>query len=868
MKKNFKRLVSKTNYFIILFNRIDILLIFILSFLPILWFNGNNYISTADYSFWLSATKLFNNSLSSFMSDIGSGSLSPGVSAFLFPFSIGGMVFKFLDLSMVDYEKFLFVLWFLTSGLSTYYLCSVNKIYGHGRFFASLFYMMNPLSLMIYFSTQSGGMIAPAYSLAPLILAFYIKGINNFKNIMEPIFYASAWFLIGDYAYANPVLLIVQLILIFTYFLFYIYLNFKNKQKISSGIKFTFSLLIFFFILNLFWFIPYFFSVSLIIESSYLKILGFGSAYYNYTLNSLSMLNIERITGLWSMFGRSGKLLYYQWSPIYKSIFYIFLSFVPAFFAIFGIIFFNSYDKKHQKENIIFFLMLFIFIGLIVDANKTIISEILFDITKRLPLFLDIFSSNIIKFGIILCLSFSILFGYGVSKFFLIFRYKNFWFKSAISLVLFTLLVPVYMFPFFNGQIINNGNSEIHEGRFKIPSYYHKIKKKLLKTGYGNIFILPFNLNSTTTLLWGKRGGVSGYNGGDIIDENVWPYPVYFGYTGGTNLEELLLHKGFENGNHINFYKQQLPIYLGYLGIRYVIFHRDYDWNLNLKNVIDNNHLSYRKSIENKLKGMKGISFKDRAGGLYLYFLKKEYIKPIIYGSESINLIINHNSNINNIYTNLDCLNILPFFNSDTPLTQSIFINKSLIKKRYYDNLKNSNLSIDTFIFSSSNPCLLTYNQKNNDLKRKQIAKYNNDLLNYQKLNNNQYMVKVRNEKDFVVVFNKSYYTYWQAFVIPYNIIKKLKLIPAPLRELIYYLMPSFLGTEIHTHFLVNGFANGYLIPPKINKKKVNYILIEFSLQKFVVLGLIIDMIIFLFLGLYIIRYCVNLLIKSKNDLL
>ncbi len=874
--KIFKAKEYYLNFFGGVLKRIDILLIFIISFLPLLWFRGNNYIDTADYGFWLSAVKLFNNSFSSFMSDVGSGILSPGVSAFLIPFAIGGVAFKFIGLSIIDYEKFLFVFWFLSSGLSMYYLCSINEVNSYGRFFASLFYMMNPLSLTIYFSTQSGGLISPAYSLAPLILALYIKGINNSKKIIEPILYASFWFLIGDYAYANPVLLINQLLLIFAYFVFYFYFNFKNKQKLYLAIRFTSIFLIFFFILNLYWFIPFFLNLSSMSKFSYLKIQNFGGAYYNYILNSLAILNIERLTGFWAMFGSFSKsLLYYKWSPVYKSGFFIFLSFIPIFFIILGIILFNFYDKNQKKNNIVFFLFIFLFVGLLINAKGSFLGKCLFYITKNLPFFMEAFSTNIIKFGIILSLSGSILFGFGLNRFYSAFKYGGFRFKSIFSLILFIFLFPIYMFPFFNGNIINNGNRHFREGRFRIPSYYYKTKTLLLKNGYGNIFIMPYNLNSSTYLLWLKKDGdVGGYSGGDMIDESIWPYPVYFGYTGGDsiNLEELSIYKTFEKSQGFSsISKQTLLIYLGYLGVKYIIFHNDYNWHL--KNFLGNYYIFNRYLIKNKLNKIKGIISKKYVEGLYLYVMKKKYIKPLIYDSEYLNLV-NNNLNITsnvfnrNISGYLKCNNYLPFLNKLLPIDQSIFIIKSFINRSTYFKIMHSGLTIREFNLNLlHNYCLIFYDKNNSSLninKNNSMRTFNN-IINYKKLSDTQYLIKLKdkNQKSFIVVFGKGFLPYWNAVIISKRVNNSLRFFPLQLREFIYYVFPSFLGKNIAIHFIVNGFANGYLISSKNLKNKNYYVLIEYSLQKYFILGLILDLIIFSFIGLYVIFYFLK---KNKGN--
>ena len=855
-RNNFLQLENKTGYILFFLNKIDLFLIFFISFLPVFWFKGNNFIDTADYGFWLSAAKLFNISLSSFM-QVGSGVLSPGAPAFLMPFSIGGMAFKFIGLSMMDYEKFLFVFWFLSSGLSMYYLCSVNKVDGYGRFFASLFYMMNPLSLTIYFSTQSGGLISAAYSLAPLIMAFFIKGINSYKKIIEPIFYASAWFLIGDYAYSNPILLMIQLILFLAYFLFYIYFNFKDRQKLYSGIKFTSVFLIFFFILNLFWFIPYFFSLSLMAKFSYLRIQNFGSAYQNYILNSLSAINIVRLTGFWGMFAGFGKsLLYYKWSPVYKSGLFIFLSFIPIFFIILGVIFII---RIKNRDNIIFFLFIFLFTGLLVNANGSLLGRHLVYAAGKLPFFMEAFSINIVKFGIILSLSSSILFGFGLNKFFSVFKHGSFWFKNIFLLVLFILLFPVYMFPFFNGDIINNGTQHFREGIFRIPHYYYKAKKILLQSGRGNILVMPYNLNGSTYLLWPKKtGGTGGYGGEDMIDESIWPYPVYYSYTGfaSVNLEELSIYKDFEKAQNFSLMsKRTLLIYLGYLGVRYIVFHDDYNWHL--KNYVSNYYIFDRNSIKRRLGKIKGIASNKRIGGLHIYIIKKKYIKPIIYDSGYLNLINNNYSN-SDVFSYIACYNYLPFLNNLVPMDQSIFINKLFINKNNYLKITHSGLNINIFNLNSSHDCTAySYNNKNNLISNagKRPAHIYSNIINFKKFSNTQYFVKLKNKntKSFIMVFNKSYLPYWNAFIVSKRINLSMQFFPLPLREFIYYVFPSFLGKNISNHFVVNGYANGYLVSPKNLKDKSYYVLIEYSLQKYLILGLILDSFIFLSIIIYII---------------
>ena len=222
---------------------ISVLVILSIGLISTTWFGGNNLISAGDFSYFLSLQK--NILLCSYM-NLGS---SPSALLAFLPltmFELGGF-------TLVSIEKILFYFLFTFPGLSMYFLTS-SLIKGDRGYLAGVisafFYMMNTYTWQIKWS--SGYIMSLfAYGALPLMLAFFIKGLNEKRNTKYVILIGLASLLAAPSGSTITYLVVIWLVL-FLYLIYYMVTQ-RQQLEIFRSLKFTILSFVTWFLLNLWW---------------------------------------------------------------------------------------------------------------------------------------------------------------------------------------------------------------------------------------------------------------------------------------------------------------------------------------------------------------------------------------------------------------------------------------------------------------------------------------------------------------------------------------------------------------------------------------------------------------------------------------
>jgi hypothetical protein len=209
---------------------ISILVISSLGLISNTWFSGNYLISAGDFNSFLSLQKSI--MLRSYV-NLG---FSPST---LLAFS-SLPIFELSGFTLVGIEKIMFYFVFTFPGLSMYFL-TTSLINGKRRYFAgvvsALFYMMNTYTWLIKWSS---GFITSlfAYGALPLMLAFYIRGLNENQNKKYAFFVGIASLLAAPSASTMTYIIIIWFVM-FLYLMFHIFFQ-KQKLEIFHSLKFAF----------------------------------------------------------------------------------------------------------------------------------------------------------------------------------------------------------------------------------------------------------------------------------------------------------------------------------------------------------------------------------------------------------------------------------------------------------------------------------------------------------------------------------------------------------------------------------------------------------------------------------------------------
>lgn len=308
-----------------------------------------------------------------------------------------------IQFSPVLREEISFFITLLFSGASMYYLASnVLKLKNlrFGALVSALFYMLNPYTMITIWKRLSFPQIylLPAF---PLVLAFYIKGLQDKKIIPYLLLSVLVTFLFS-YGFGQPAFVITFLLTLIVYTLFYAVTNIKKQSRVVYAGKFSSIFILLFIFLNGFWLWPFMASSE---EIS--AILSQPSNLADLTTNSryLDLLYITRLV-VSDAHPYSPTFL---WSPAYASTPFLIVSFlIPA-------ISFSAILFRPRDRSVLFFTILAL-VGLyLAKGEAPPLGEGFRWLFTQIP-YMQVLRGPFEKTGLMIASSYSFLFGVGLTS--------------------------------------------------------------------------------------------------------------------------------------------------------------------------------------------------------------------------------------------------------------------------------------------------------------------------------------------------------------------------------------------------------------------------------------------------------------------
>ncbi|MDD5729654.1 MAG: alpha-(1-_3)-arabinofuranosyltransferase family protein [Candidatus Omnitrophica bacterium] len=767
---------------------LDVFMILVLGLLALTWFRGEYIINIGDFCLPLSRSGFFQSNLFLWDHAVSMGYPAPGQMSFLAPYSSYGYLTELAGISLVIFEKSLFYVWFTLSGLSMYYLCRVLGFNRLTRISAALFYMMNPYSMELPWHLASG-MLLPGYSMTPLLLGLFIRSLTSKKTYEYVFLLLLAWVVLGTYAYANPAILVIHWIILFSYLSYHLIVNRKNSAVLKQAFSVTAVLTCLWILLNIFWIAPYLESMFIDSVKPSTSNMGFISDLETFKLNSASLPEALRLGGLWSLHGKWEEALYYAWSDSYSTPLFILLSFLIPILAIFPLI--NTEKKK--IKNVLYFSILLVFGLFMIKGAKPPFASLNIWLYKHIPLLGTAFRSNIQKWGLLTSFAFSVLVGSGISSAFDYLRMNlnkriAFIFTSFAMASLFLILA----YPFWTGELIFQGGGIIPSARTKIPPYYYAFKDWVKEQPEEfRLFSLPLSKNSNTVYSWGKEG----YAGADIIK---WfsDKPVIYANYGKYYDIPLLIAGEIEKSSNIEFG----PLFK-LLNVKYILLHRDINWQVIKNHTWWVNHDLGK--VEEFINTQKSLKLEKKFGGLEVYKIDEKFFTPYIYATTNYFFI---RSGIESLVS----------------LAQTEYLaGKPVIFLSGEENLGSYLLNNGPQLTNSGDKWHLSKKNRGEITE----SSHREPKIIFKRINPAKYQIDISGAKyPFWLVFSETFNTKWKLYNTAGHE-ETLKFSPADIK--FFFLKP--LDVE---HRLANGYCNGWYIDPKKEKLNENFSLIIYFLPQ------------------------------------
>lgn len=543
--------------------------------------------------------------------------------------SIPYNVFLFLSeiagLSLISAEKLWFYLMFTSAGLSMYYLTTA-VIREHHRHVAgitsALFFMLNPYVAITVVPTLWIHII-----FLPLILGMYIKGLNERRGLKYIFLMCLVWVLTCTSGYVNPKFAILDWAPLFLYFLFHIIVN-RSRKEIIKSLRFTVVLFTLWTALSAYWILPVAFSLKETIASPLGAYSAIGTTRLeSYALNSAPLSEALRLLGFWGLHSGYKGFPYSYWAPAYDTCVFIVIGFLIPLLA------FSSLLHKPRNKHVLFFSIVAIASLFLMNGANPPFGWVNVYLVTHIPVAIDVFSQPYMTGGMYLVLGYSFLLGYATSILYNATPKVKLRFSPNISRIIryipacfvIFLIIGVYAFPLWTGEVIYPGNEIMGSHRFNIPSYYYEASGWLSAQQEDfNIFPLPYSIIGYGTYSWAPKG----FSGPDPT-EALLNRPVVRSLSGegiGMHVARLITSNSAD----------EIAKILALMNVKYVLFHRDANWEFL------EGHGWYistsSKRFESILNSQSGLHLEASFGELDFY--RNDYWKPVhIYATTNSILI-------------------------------------------------------------------------------------------------------------------------------------------------------------------------------------------------------------------------------------
>jgi hypothetical protein len=450
-------------------------------------------------------------------------------------------------------------------------------------FVSSLFYLFNPYSMS---QIWSRGIYAQffAFALVPAFLYLYIRGLKS-KNVIYISLAILTSFILSS-AYVVITNVIVLWIPVLLYLVIFLFDNREKKRLQLYSLLYTAILLIFWGLSNSWWLLPTISTAS--------------SAYYHFLTGAN---NLDSLRGMSQMYFKPQWVIrLYQgfifflsnaYDNAYSHLSFRLLGWLTPLVAFCSVV----YLKTHKT---LWFVILLWIIGFSFSIGTNLPTGAIFTWFFTNFQFLQAFRNPYEKAGLLLMLPYSILFSFGWSWIF-----KK---SRIVALAILIGVCGVLVWPMWTGRVLN--------AWVKVPKYY-KEADSWISSQNGDFKIIQMPLVAGDGVRYDWQNTYQGIEPSEFlftissIGRNVAFNKIYYNI--------LLQRFGiFSPGSFgpdpdtslSEFRSKELWEELVKLGVRFIVFHRDYD-----QNTVQSNSLNTKENLEQE----KNIKYLRTYGKLDIY---------------------------------------------------------------------------------------------------------------------------------------------------------------------------------------------------------------------------------------------------------
>ncbi len=538
---------------------IEILLIFLIGLVPLLWFRQGYIISNGDnFPIFLNPQNTSTVTYLWSFDSMGYASQWPCVAIYQY------IAFFFSCLGMrTGAIQILFqVFFFMGAGFSMYYLSKV--VYPNLRIsplIASFFYMFNFFVLETILNVG----FAWSYTFLPLLIALLIQAINaSYKHDNKVahryiIYFAISSTIALSLARINPANVALIFLGIATTFLYYLL---KNWKQLKVHLVLIGKILLVIVPINLWWLLPtlnaYVFSPQVL--NSQINVVS-----WSWTQDRSSFLNLFWLNGIWTWSPE-----YFPYFGSYSNPLLTIVVFIPFLLATIALLFKSS--KSGFNAYIMLSILFFMFLA---KGLHEPLSQLNLLISQIIP-YMNMFREPTSKFTILIVLFLALLIGYAADH---LLNLKALNSKRIIKIALAIFLIATFViaaFPLVTNPIETKTQDLPFSAYVKIPNYWIQATNWINgQNGDYSVLITPLDDFYQMPYTWG-------YYGTDQLIDQLFQKPIistdylnwyYVNPDTTANLQQLQTAIKYNN-------TAEFKAFLDLFNVKYIVQRDDIEWNL------------------------------------------------------------------------------------------------------------------------------------------------------------------------------------------------------------------------------------------------------------------------------------------------
>lgn len=482
---------------------IEILLIFLIGLVPLLWFRQGYIISNGDnFPLFLNPQKTSTVAYLWSFDSMGYANQWPCVAIYQYT----AFFLSYLGMSTGAIQILFQIFFFMGAGFSMYYLSKV--LYPKLRIsplIASFFYMFNFFVLQTILNVG----FAWSYTFLPLLIALLIQAINaSYKHDNKVahryiIYFAISSTIALSLASINPANVALIFLGVSTIFLYYLL---KNWIQLKVNLVLIGKILLVVIPINLWWLLP---TLNVYIFSPHVLNSQINVVSWSWTQDRSSFLNLFWLNGIWTWSPE-----YFPYFGSYSNPLLAIVVFIPFLVATIALLF--KSNKSGFNAYIMLSILFFMFLA---KGLHEPLSQLNILIYQIIP-YMDMFREPTSKFTMLIVLFLALLIGYAADH---LFNLKALNSKRIIKIALPIFLIATFViaaFPLVTNPIETKTQDLPFSAYVKIPNYWVQATNWINgQNGDNSVLITPLDDFYQMPYTWG-------YYGTDQLIDQLFQKPI------------------------------------------------------------------------------------------------------------------------------------------------------------------------------------------------------------------------------------------------------------------------------------------------------------------------------------------------------